>query len=440
MSEEMMVRTTKANLGDRMGQIPIGSLPKVFQDAIVITAELGIQWLWIDALCIVQDDLEDYQKERQAIGDIYQSSYLTLAASGARNSREGLFLDRNTEGHIPLKYTFEDESSGDISEGRVYVRALVSGFRKLWSNTLHSRAWTLQEHLLSRRIVYFDTHQMLWVCQEDHRSEDQLPEFTDSYDGRVELLNSTSRSTKDALFQWQQLVMEYSRRDLSRGSDKLPALSAIAVIMEKKLRSRYIAGLWEEHLVTWLLWRPQRGWMATPTSGYRAPSWSWASLDGEVTFMGSANDHILWEAKVDQVSVKASTDDPRGELSSGLLKITGFLHDLGNEEAGFSIEESQRFTDPAILNRVGYDHPVGEIWYDQDPSREHHMGKLHCLLIRVDLIAIHERWYGLVLRSTSANENVFYRVGYARPKQLFWGFLGKESVFDGSVEQTITII
>jgi hypothetical protein len=129
---------TTANLKDRMERIPLSSLSKTIQDAAEITRRLGLQYLWVDALCIIQDSVEDWQKESAVMGNVYQNSFVTIQASGARDSSMGCFVSRTAQHLAPAKLTFR---SVDGYTGSVFIR-----YQPLVNTTiaepLHQRAWT----------------------------------------------------------------------------------------------------------------------------------------------------------------------------------------------------------------------------------------------------------------------------------------------------------
>jgi len=92
--EKRPLRTTKNTLTDHLDGIAIEALPKTFKDAVTITRALGVRYLWIDSLCIMQDSQEDWEKEASQMREVYQFSYCNIAGTDARDSTEGLIFDR----------------------------------------------------------------------------------------------------------------------------------------------------------------------------------------------------------------------------------------------------------------------------------------------------------------------------------------------------------
>jgi hypothetical protein len=89
-----IITTTKATLKSRKSDIPWLSLSRTFQDAITITRELGFRYLWIDSLCIIQDDKKDWERESAKMASIYADSWLTIAAALGIDGDSGCFSSR----------------------------------------------------------------------------------------------------------------------------------------------------------------------------------------------------------------------------------------------------------------------------------------------------------------------------------------------------------
>jgi hypothetical protein len=154
----------KTNIQDFKQNIDINRLPKTFQDAVHITRSLGVQYLWIDSLCIIQDDLNDWKQESKLMEQVFSSAYCTIAASCARGSDDGFLKPRperrgitllNPQSHAPF-YLYEC-----IDDFRIHVD----------QGELNMRGWVLQERTLSRRTIYFSKWQTYWECGEGVRCE-----------------------------------------------------------------------------------------------------------------------------------------------------------------------------------------------------------------------------------------------------------------------------
>ncbi|KAK0725944.1 heterokaryon incompatibility protein-domain-containing protein, partial [Lasiosphaeris hirsuta] len=265
-----VIRTLRANKATHAtAGIPLRSLPKTIQDAVLVCARLGLAYVWIDALCIVQDDAADWDREARLMKTVYRGSRLTVAAHAAKSCRDGL--------------------------GKPAVRPPAP-------SVLDTRGWTLQEALLPRRTLHFTGREMAWECDEAHLCECGHVEglmFGEAYPMvRTEWRRNASAPRGGASGDggWVTLVKRYSRRQLTRGSDKLIAIAGIAELVENMKRAAdseeaYWAGIFRSGLPAQLLWAVQdedelrsRG-IGVPSirpQPYRAPTWSWASVDGPV--------------------------------------------------------------------------------------------------------------------------------------------------------------
>jgi hypothetical protein len=313
-SPQTVMKTTKATLGARLEGISWTDLPKTFQDAIAITRLLDVQYLWIDSLCIIQDDPQDWQVECSLMQDVYSSSLLTLAATGALDSNVGCLFRRSSN---PQPQEIHPKPRGVATERRsispkeihrvigdehftVFMRCppweahhhlLKADIRsnKEAENVqneapLMRRAWALQERLLSRRVVHFHSAEMLWQCRAAYACECgqlQLDVSRMILNRGNPLFNlwKPDQSVENILSLWYQLVNYYAQLSISYDQDRLPALSGLASHISSHLAGGYIAGLWRQDLVRGLLWRPNSHFGATSRiDDFNIPTWSWASV------------------------------------------------------------------------------------------------------------------------------------------------------------------
>ena len=337
------LRLTTDTVAKFSDSLPYEMLPRTFQDAFLVTKKLGIRFLWIDALCIIQDSKQDWEIESARMGSIYQNSFITIAAPDAGKSDDGLFgRGRHPPEFCTLPfYNPEGEPSGSI-----YLREYdtIEDVPDIKTTTLLSnRAWVLQERYLSTRILYFGAYQMYWECNTNEhyeqfgmrsfvRNSGRTPDqgskrpkaqfFEQIRDGR-----SLFSNRYNSIHLWSDVVRQYSRRNLSFPEDKLPALSGCASIMEASTGYTYLAGLWKEYLIPQLLWEvDQSGQLPPSTSStvYRAPSWSWASADGEISFeiAKKSPDDLEERCQVVDVNTTLAGRDPYGQVVAGSLTIT----------------------------------------------------------------------------------------------------------------------
>ncbi|KAK4452705.1 heterokaryon incompatibility protein-domain-containing protein [Podospora aff. communis PSN243] len=322
-----ILRTLKANFVAHQKGIPLKSLTRTFIDAIEITRQMGIQFLWIDSLCIIQDSAQDWEKEAAKMGDVYRFSYLTIAAAYAEDGNGGILRSDYGAGWAPIKCTVGNA-----------VGSAVLTFRKrdhshLPTSPLHARAWVLQERILSPRTIHYDKDQMLWECRRMRRCQNGVPESavtvssTRLWDGRLQF---DAAHLHKFWWDWYDMLEDFTGRGITVGDDRLPALSGIAHVMERVTKGGYVAGLWKQHFPWGLLWKKRNDWLGSPGK-YRAPSWSWASLDGRVQFPDrtdieggtarSASDVEIIKAAVQP----ASAFDPCGKVTQGYIQLNGHI-------------------------------------------------------------------------------------------------------------------
>lgn len=420
---ELPCVTTVGNHAERLRGIPWAELPQTFQDAIQYCLELGIFYLWIDALCILQDDREDWQIESAKMADIYQNSYLTLAATSSESGSMGCFSKQS------IAYQ-ELQLEVQSTEGQVY-QILVRRQMPHWvvpptllsrlENPLLSRGWAFQERVLSPRVLHFCKQELIWECGQDtvcecgslpkvqnlkrrfalaarlrgadddapyenqgDRSEpsrrDRGRQSSESYQqrdlsdsdsldealrsvylgpkklARLEAERAKKRLNK-ATDQWHSIVEQFSALELTKDTDRLPALSGLAERMSPFL-GRYLAGLWQESLLRDLGWRVDKllsGLQKSKEEG-RGPSWSWVSAKAKVAFWteeeitpreptiqpGSGSNSSLRSTplnsrqrvgrksrhttlKIISSTVRTDGRNPYGEVSSAILLVEGVL-------------------------------------------------------------------------------------------------------------------
>lgn len=266
------IQLTSENMGSLMEEIPTEILPKSFKDAIEIARKLHIDFLWIDSLCIIQNDDDDWQKESALMSSVYGESVITIAASSARNSTEGCFLTPpNFNGGLRARIT-------DGSRQRVQDFRSSEVYERSTSEThLATRAWALQEKMLPPRTIHFGDRGAFWECRTSIASEflpDGFPR---------QLVSPLVRRKVKFEGHWRQIVYLYSAANLTFGKDRLPALSGIAELGYNENGDQYLAGIWRKQIEEQLCWR-LCNCKASKRPTWRAPTWSWASVDGRASW------------------------------------------------------------------------------------------------------------------------------------------------------------
>jgi hypothetical protein len=249
----------KDNLLQHLERIPISSLPKTLRDAITITRLLNIPYLWIDSLCIIQDDEYDWVTEAPRMGTLYTRAHLVIAASGAQDSSQGCFVHR-TAPNASIKIPYKADG---IQDGHILLTVWDRYVPEPTSQPLGRRGWVLQEWVLARRLIHFTSTGLMWSCQ-------RLGKEAIREDGTV------VRGTE--VKSWDDVIGLYTIQDLTRLSDKLVAVEGIANDMQGSRKDRYISGVWTGELPEQIFWVRRETWRPDELQDF--PTWSWASTHG----------------------------------------------------------------------------------------------------------------------------------------------------------------
>ncbi|KAF2452439.1 heterokaryon incompatibility protein-domain-containing protein, partial [Lineolata rhizophorae] len=275
--ENQPLVTLRQNLAAHKRAILVEEMPLTLQHAVLTTRRLGFRFLWIDALCIVQDDPAEWEKEAIEMGNIYRDSFLTLAAAGSESSSGGLFIERKDVSRPIIPFPYAHETTVQQDSHPVQQDALNSffvtpsrcdAFTCIHSATWASRGWVLQECNLSRRILYFGAGQTFFECRRHARAEDGR-DF-----GIYQPKRYGAGLPQGDAWSWCSLVADYSRRGLTKERDKLFAVEGLARDMAARTGKRYCAGVWRESVHLHVLWCGADGPLRRPRRK-RAPSWSW---------------------------------------------------------------------------------------------------------------------------------------------------------------------
>jgi hypothetical protein len=292
--------------------IPDQELPKTFKDAVHISQQLGLEYLWIDSLCIVQGDIEDWRREASQMNSVYGNSSINIAAASAHSVHEGCFLKQ--------PYLVDGLRAQISVAGSKYVRDFRSSSIYSLATTeshLATRAWALQERILPSRTIHFGHRGAFWECRSKLANE-FLP------DGFPKMLGSglnDHRTRSDFDGWWWNVVRLYSAANLTFSRDKLPALSGVARSSYEERGGQYMAGMWrDEDIEAQLCWRARS---PRPRPTWRAPSWSWTSIDGAVLYTNRRWSASLQDnyAHVLDVDVELLGRDPFGEVCGGCMRI-----------------------------------------------------------------------------------------------------------------------
>ncbi|KAF2734659.1 HET-domain-containing protein, partial [Polyplosphaeria fusca] len=255
----LLLTTTRANIGKHLSDIPFHTLPVTFRDAIILSQGIGIPYLWIDSLCIIQDDTQDWEHEAALMGNLYENATLVIAAAGSENSTKGLFVSARPKSD-PLELPFSTAATRE--ESFLTSIAPSAEDRPGEHSPLSTRAWVLQEWYLARRLVFFMPGGISWRCREIGLNERGVPRDLSLYS--LEQRGDPS---------WLLILQEYSRRRLTKKSDRLVALQGVVSFVQRSRKATFHSGIWSDRIMEQLLWivveRYEQGVLDLP-------SWSWA--------------------------------------------------------------------------------------------------------------------------------------------------------------------
>ncbi|TVY27661.1 hypothetical protein LHYA1_G004889 [Lachnellula hyalina] len=352
--------------------LAISDLPANFRDAVLVTRNLGMQYLWIDSLCIIQDSSRDWEVESGNMCSIYQNATVTISASASRGSKDG-FLKCTTsqfQAGNPVSLRLSPTSAPeDVVSVALKDEDEEDLTRLVLSGPLNQRGWTLQEGLLSSRILYYGSRQIYWQCPaglqsaEGVPSGNQMPES--SYPETSHLLYSQHQPNRareinraQLLTEYYTLVQEYSARSLSFNCDKFPAFAGIVQLLRPAIGGEYLAGIWSTDVRRGLLWRAEMETCAH-VHEYRAPSWSWAVTNEPIIF-DFADSTVPSPYDVETISHEMtfkSHGNLYGQVDAARLCLRGLTKKL--------VRSNQKLD-------ISYpDHEIATVYFDEpEPGRD----------------------------------------------------------------------
>ncbi|KAI0631660.1 heterokaryon incompatibility protein-domain-containing protein [Trametes polyzona] len=389
--------TTSANISVYTEGIGFNELPGTIRDAIRVTHDLGFRYLWVDGLCIIQDSKEDKHREIRYMRQIYRYASLTIVAASASGATEGFLQERSyapppTE-ILALPFICPQQP-GNTTEASGYAEQPQVGTVYLHQRStdrsdspapehVDRRAWCFQELVMSPRSLIFTSQTVVFRCQtstvnvggahhdgwfDTQRLPDELFES-----------NHSTRADRYKIWRaWWKAVVDYSPRSVSFPSDKLVACGGVAEEFHRTFGSDYLAGLWRDSLLRDLLWRTLRSSAHLPRPRYRAPSWSWAAVEGGVELPDS-----IWSAKAEDAGAFAKVvncsvgleDDtiPFGAVDDGSLVMRAPLFccawgDVNGEDGSriVSIATSQADLNSPKRGTIKSEKLYGRGWIDSE--------------------------------------------------------------------------
>lgn len=284
--------------------IAVGSLPQTFQDAIRVTRYLGAKHLWIDSLCIFQDNADDWRSQGLIMDAIYANGLSNIAANAGQNSHAGLFRRRDPNRLRPVVIEIPWQSRGfDAPVLKYFIWHSDYWDLEVNNATLYTRGWVAQERLLSMRILHFGESQAHWECMCLQASESFPRSYPfDSYStsrlnkklARAFHAERSGMSEYNVYMAWESFVTAYSRCELTKDEDVLVAVQgikhSIQLALQSSTQGNYFAGLWHKRFLQSATWHSgaYQGERAERPRPLRAPTWTWASVKGPINFFGAS--------------------------------------------------------------------------------------------------------------------------------------------------------
>ncbi|KAF2111357.1 heterokaryon incompatibility protein-domain-containing protein [Lophiotrema nucula] len=352
-NEQITVLTTE-NLRVFQDNICVEELPRTFREAVRFTRGLGVRYLWIDSLCIIQNSTTDWQAEAAIMHEVYSNCLLNIAASMSDAPSQGLISQRSAEICDPV----------NISVRFGKIEQIYSCYYDAWEDIagvtpLNRRGWVIQERLLSPRTIHFASSTS-WECRTTRISEVN-PGYREDKTLKIWPTLSVLEDPGWALRLWHETVESYSKCSLTVPDDKLVAISGVAKILHGIIGHDYLAGLWNNHLIPGLMWvaaLDQNGLNLGRTYRVpgRAPSWSWASVDGPVQLDYPDEFKLALVQKIEASTIK-SYNNPFGQVNTGFIKLRGNIYHLGPFETVWENVWDGHYLEYCIsLDDYGKDH------------------------------------------------------------------------------------
>lgn len=334
---------TASTLEEMRSEISIPELPQTFQDAIAITRSLHVRYLWIDSLCTMQDSQSDWTIEASMMKNVYANPTCTIAATWGSKLPQWLFVERDPNLIMPCKIVPRWTEIGAKDNSPRLLTPLTLWQLSIDDGILNKRGCVFQGRLLSPRVIHFTRDQIFWVCQkvanetfpalhaQDLRLGERPVFFKDNLLGAASLSSSDrEKHFLGARLHWHLgIVAPYLKCVLTKPEDKLIAISGIAKLFQDIFQDDYLAGLWRKGLPQQLLWRASgnkqaNGLPSAKPPHYRAPSWTWASVDADISPGPLHTDGIVM-ISVQDANVQPLTDDPTGQVCGGHIQLRGMI-------------------------------------------------------------------------------------------------------------------
>ncbi|OJD33303.1 het domain protein pin-c2 [Diplodia corticola] len=328
----------------------MSDMSKTFQDAVHMARKLGFRYLWIDSLCIIQDDPQDWEREAAQMCRVYSHAAFNIAAAHAPNGLVGCFVQRDGLLNLPLSVKLTEQKTAlftlyDLTKKIPGRNVLAQKSGAELGPPLFGRAWVFQEQMLSRRMLTFNGSEMSWKCLCGNGTERYPVGRVIRHGGSHEFIqrgitkdgeyfNDDDIARRKQHLDWCNAVMDYTHRGMTVVTDRLIAISGVADAIQQKTKNTFLVGLWKSELWLGLLWSIPHAREYAPTTSHAfdynakslrnleenvAPTWSWVSVTGPVVYSTATGDvRVKRICFIDHVEVSGPP-----VRKSGVLGIRG---------------------------------------------------------------------------------------------------------------------
>lgn len=367
--------TSAETLENRMAGFKANELPDTLLDAVSIVRRLGLHWIWVDSLCILQGDPEDWSRESSKMATVYGNAAFTISADLSDNANAGIIHPRTL---------LQSHQFGRHEE--LCLQELPQEWESITRHPLYRRGWAFQERMLSPRVLHVFRDQVAWECnktlyREGHRGCEPRPDyhfaknmFTKYFHHQRLLppLDSPETTKPDEIElgarigAWNSMAQEISVRLFTYMSDRLPAVSGLASALEISGLGYYIAGVWQHNPFLSMAWHVR--YPQEPPGAYRSPSWSWVWTGNQLMWHYATwhtnfteTEIEAWKAwnqnfgpRLDHDKIILKDIDPKGEVKEGsYIIMTGFCRDLYVAEITNSEHDPWEFVDDGAPSAWG---------------------------------------------------------------------------------------
>ena len=322
------MKLSSRNIDELQSGIKLEALSTSYKEGITLARRLGLQYIWIDSLCIVQDDESDWRREAAQMANIFRYGEISIATAAAADNSDPCFTERNSNRIRLPAYT---ASWTQLPPCEYYLLPGGLYFGQVQDSPLQKRAWVLQETVLAPRELSLCKSQFWWTCLELQACEtfpNGVPSRGQFSRGTIDSVSVSKDDRVERYYNWNTLMEKFSRCGLTVLSDRTIALSGIAQHREENLGDRYIAGMWMSQLPRHLMWNVTKGSDSQfrPTK-YRAPSWSWLSIERSIEFQNLSEIHLNARdvCHLIDVHLKFYDHNRYGLISGGYIKLCGPL-------------------------------------------------------------------------------------------------------------------